>query len=631
MSASNSTRAMLVAAAVLVVSFGATAQAGTRTWTGGAGNGSWHTAGNWNPPGAPTSVDDVVIPPNSGTITTNGSVSVKSLTVQDSTPPGGTTITGQDPGDGVSITAEGDIYIGKNNTVSGADGKNNKDGGDVDIESTKGKVTNAGKIKGGKGDEKKRGGDVNVKAKGTVTNSKEGSIEGGEGGSASSSKPGRGGNVTVTGDNVVNDGTETGGAGGQRNGEPKGQGGNATNRAAKQCRNGNKKGGAGEPAGRARAEGEEFLVLAPDDGLRGTTVALESGPDGAIIMLGLEPLAIQADDCVFIDAGGPDNPIDMTGLMPGENVIVAGRSIQIRGHVLLDPGVELADITEPDAVLSIDPCLPPNTPWLDDLDSWPQGLSLHGLEDWKGWDYEPAFTAYVTEAQALSEPYSLDVLGDTDLVHELRGASADRWCFTAWQYIPGDFSSNGSGQFAGSYIVMLNSYVDGGPHNEHDWSVQMQFDSNDGMLKVYYGNGLNTVNRPFVPERWTRVQVAIDLEDDWTRVYYDDQLLAEYQWTGGVLGGGGGARDVAALDLFANGASSVYYDDLRLLPIFEGDINCDQQIDFNDINPFVLMLTDPAAWQAQFPECELFNGDVNNDGVVGFGDINPFIDLLTGP
>ena len=63
----------------------------------------------------------------------------------------------------------------------------------------------------------------------------------------------------------------------------------------------------------------------------------------------------------------------------------------------------------------------------------------------------------------------------------------------------------------------------------------------------------------------------------------------------------------------------------------KGDVNCDGNIDFGDINPFVLLLTNPAAWQAQYPTCPMSNGDINEDGVVNFGDINPFVRLLTGP
>ncbi len=61
-----------------------------------------------------------------------------------------------------------------------------------------------------------------------------------------------------------------------------------------------------------------------------------------------------------------------------------------------------------------------------------------------------------------------------------------------------------------------------------------------------------------------------------------------------------------------------------------GDLNCDGAVDFGDINPFVLTLTDPATYEATFPDCDILNADINGDGAVDFGDINPFVALLTG-
>ena len=62
-----------------------------------------------------------------------------------------------------------------------------------------------------------------------------------------------------------------------------------------------------------------------------------------------------------------------------------------------------------------------------------------------------------------------------------------------------------------------------------------------------------------------------------------------------------------------------------------GDLNCDGSVNFRDINPFVLALTNPAVWQAAYPGCPIGNGDVNGDGSVNFRDINPFVMLLTTP
>ncbi len=70
---------------------------------------------------------------------------------------------------------------------------------------------------------------------------------------------------------------------------------------------------------------------------------------------------------------------------------------------------------------------------------------------------------------------------------------------------------------------------------------------------------------------------------------------------------------------------------MRYWTVRRGDLNCDGHVDFGDINPFVLALTNPAAYQAAFPNCPFDNRDINADGKFDFGDINPFVSLLTNP
>ncbi len=66
-------------------------------------------------------------------------------------------------------------------------------------------------------------------------------------------------------------------------------------------------------------------------------------------------------------------------------------------------------------------------------------------------------------------------------------------------------------------------------------------------------------------------------------------------------------------------------------PNMPGDLNCDLIVDFGDINPFVLALTNPAGYATLYPNCNIMNADISGDGSIGFEDINPFIDLLINP
>jgi hypothetical protein len=66
-------------------------------------------------------------------------------------------------------------------------------------------------------------------------------------------------------------------------------------------------------------------------------------------------------------------------------------------------------------------------------------------------------------------------------------------------------------------------------------------------------------------------------------------------------------------------------------PAIRGDLNGDGGVSFGDINPFVLALSNLAAFVAAYPEVNPYiAADINADGLVGFGDINPFVTLLSG-
>jgi hypothetical protein len=70
-------------------------------------------------------------------------------------------------------------------------------------------------------------------------------------------------------------------------------------------------------------------------------------------------------------------------------------------------------------------------------------------------------------------------------------------------------------------------------------------------------------------------------------------------------------------------------DTLQVTAYRPGDLNCSGTVGFDDINPFVLALTNPGGYGTTYPGCSILSGDINNDGQANFGDINPFVSLLT--
>ncbi len=265
-------------------------------------------------------------------------------------------------------------------------------------------------------------------------------------------------------------------------------------------------------------------------------------------------------------------------------------------------------------------------PWSDGFDLYEAGSEMHGQGGWKGWDNDPAFGAVVSEELPRSEPHSVAIVGESDLVHEFRGADAGAWTITAWLYVPDDFQSGGAPETRGSYFVLLNAYADGGSYH---WSAQFRADSDTGS---FIRDGVVPASVPLVTDRWVELRILIDLDEDAYRVFYDGvELGVAEAWTASVYGGGGGSLNIAAVDLYANGSSVVYYDEMSLLSLsLLGDLNCDGSVNFFDIDPFVLAVTDPVAYESAYPDCNILNADCNEDGAVDFFDIDPFVALITG-
>jgi hypothetical protein len=70
--------------------------------------------------------------------------------------------------------------------------------------------------------------------------------------------------------------------------------------------------------------------------------------------------------------------------------------------------------------------------------------------------------------------------------------------------------------------------------------------------------------------------------------------------------------------------------DVLAAPTTRGDTNCDQAVDFDDINPFVMAITGRSGYEATYPGCPWLNADCNDDDAVDFDDINPFVAILAG-
>lgn len=250
--------------------------------------------------------------------------------------------------------------------------------------------------------------------------------------------------------------------------------------------------------------------------------------------------------------------------------------------------------------------------WYENWDAYPTDVSVHGLGGWKGWFNSPAATAYTRDEQAISAPNSIEIMGASDLVHEY-AIDAGVWTYTAWQYIPTNFSGT-------TYFILLNQYDDAGFNL--NWSTEVAFDSITDQLS---NDGPDGGTLPIIYGQWVPIVVEIDLDADTQRFYYGGDLLFAGSWSNGMSGGG--ITSIRAVDLFANGATAVYYDDLSLVEVPTCEPPTGPDFTWNPPSPFV---GDPVTFTGTAAGTEPLTFDWNfGDGGTATG--NPVDHVYAAP
>lgn len=111
-------------------------------------------------------------------------------------------------------------------------------------------------------------------------------------------------------------------------------------------------------------------------------------------------------------------------------------------------------------------------------------------------------------------------------------------------------------------------------------------------------------------------------------VYRLNHLANELATLGGIVTDSDGDGFDDAEEIAAQ--SNPYDSDSIPSELLSGDTNCDGALTVQDIGPFILALTNPGQYAAQFANCEWLAADLNQDGAVTVADISGFIALLTG-
>jgi hypothetical protein len=179
------------------------------------------------------------------------------------------------------------------------------------------------------------------------------------------------------------------------------------------------------------------------------------------------------------------------------------------------------------------------------FESYAPESNVHGQGGWKGWDNVAEVGAPVSNRIAHSGRNSIEILGSSDLVHEF-SLTGDKWVVTASQYIP-------SGAKGITYFILLNTYRDSGPY---DWSVQSEYNLSTGTITPR--TGATGSGARIVYDQWVEIRVAVDLTANTFEESYNGVRIATGRWDDDAHG------TLQALDLYGNGASSIFYDDISV-------------------------------------------------------------------
>ncbi|UCD49841.1 MAG: discoidin domain-containing protein, partial [Phycisphaerales bacterium] len=138
---------------------------------------------------------------------------------------------------------------------------------------------------------------------------------------------------------------------------------------------------------------------------------------------------------------------------------------------------------------------------------------------------------------------SVAVASSTDGVQVL-DITEGKWVLTVMQYIP-------SGTTGETRFHMQNQYRNGAIGR----SIQWFFSLGDGVIGDDYDANASA---SIVYDEWIELKLIIDLDNDYVEQYYVGELISARAWVYS------GSAQIQSIDLYGNGASTVYYDDFKL-------------------------------------------------------------------
>jgi hypothetical protein len=206
----------------------------------------------------------------------------------------------------------------------------------------------------------------------------------------------------------------------------------------------------------------------------------------------------------------------------------------------------------------------------ENFDSYKVGSNIAGQGGWEIW-YSGGNNATVSDEQASSPPNSLRDVTGSDIVHRF-AIDEGVWDFSIDVYTPSNAGGDG-------FVIMMNQY---GAADIDRWSMQVRFSPSAKIVESQW----DLASLPLTLDTWVTFSAVIDLDNDTWDSFVDGQPLSTgLVWSDNGFAAGPGITSIAALDLWSEGATPFYYDNISLQPAGNAcypDCDGDNELSFFD-------------------------------------------------
>ncbi|MFH0894646.1 MAG: T9SS type A sorting domain-containing protein [Bacteroidota bacterium] len=200
------------------------------------------------------------------------------------------------------------------------------------------------------------------------------------------------------------------------------------------------------------------------------------------------------------------------------------------------------------------------TLYSNNFDSYTVGnkLALVAGNPWTTWSAAPggAEDGTISATQSHSTTKSVNIVTNNDLVYKFNDKTTGRFNIEWWMFVE-------TGKLG--YFNLLSNFNG----SSSEWAFQV-YNYHDSIFVD--AGGTTAAKQPFATNTWKKINLIVDLDDDFTTFYVDGVEIISYQWSKGAQGTGV-TKKLDAINFYgwdgtgspvAGGTAGYYIDDLKV-------------------------------------------------------------------